>query len=204
MSLKDTYDKIAEDWFAVHKVDSWWHEGIDKFISLVGQGGTVLDAGCGAAVKSKYLSQNGMKVTGVDFSEKMIGIAKREVPAAEFLVGDIKDLDFLNQKFDGIFAQAVLLHFPKDEISEVLNSLLSKLNPGGYIYIAVKAKRLDGPSETTITQNDFGYEFERFFSFFALEEIKGFVLKANLKIVYENTEDTDIDDWIQLIAQKLE
>ncbi len=78
MDLKDTYNKIAEDWHKDHTQDDWWVDGTLKFISLVGVGKEVLDVGCGAGTKSKFLKENGLSVTGIDFSEKMIEIAKRE------------------------------------------------------------------------------------------------------------------------------
>ena len=89
MNLKETYDKIAEDWHSDHKKDDWWIEGTDKFISYLSKGDLVLDVGCAGGIKSKYLMQKGLNVVGIDFSEKMIEIAKREFPNGEFLVKDL-------------------------------------------------------------------------------------------------------------------
>lgn len=72
MNLKETYNKIADDWFKDHKVDDWWVEGTDQFISLLKPGASVLDVGCGAGLKSKYLSEKGLQVVGIDFSDKFI------------------------------------------------------------------------------------------------------------------------------------
>jgi len=89
MNLKETYDKIAEDWHSDHKKDDWWIEETDKFISYLSKGDLVLDVGCAGGIKSKYLMQKGLNVVGIDFSEKMIEIAKREFPNGEFLVKDL-------------------------------------------------------------------------------------------------------------------
>ena len=103
-SLKSTYNRIAEDWFRDHQEDTWWINGTEKFISLLKTDSSVLDVGCGAGVKSKYLVNKGLKVTGIDLSDKMIEIAKREVPQAKFKVADIIEPLGLGEKFDGIFA----------------------------------------------------------------------------------------------------
>ena len=82
--LKSTYNHIAEDWHKDHKEDTWWVEGTDKFVSFLKYNSLVLDVGCGAGVKSNYLINKGLKIVGLDFSEKMIEIAKREVPKVGF------------------------------------------------------------------------------------------------------------------------
>lgn len=177
MDLKETYNKIAEDWFKDHKTDGWWQEGTDKFLSLLGKGSKVLDVGCGAGIKSGYLSAKGFEVTGIDFSEKFIDIARKENPKLHFDVVDIYELDKYPKKFDGIFAQAVLLHVPKARVMNVLQMMKDKLNDNGLLYIAVKGVKSDGIEEGTKKENDYGYEYERFFSYFSSEELKKYFQK---------------------------
>ncbi|KKR85915.1 MAG: Methyltransferase type 11 [Candidatus Woesebacteria bacterium GW2011_GWB1_41_10] len=202
MDLKSTYNRIAEDWFKDHHGDTWWIEGTDRFASFLKSGALVLDVGCGAGVKSQYLLDKGLKVVGVDFSEKMIGIAKREVPEATFHVADIKDLSGLQESFDGILVQAVLLHIPKSEVREVVRELRNKLNDGGYLYIAVKERRENEKDEEILKENDYGYEYERFFSYFTLSEIKRYVSDAGLGISYEKVTLSGHTNWIQMICHK--
>lgn len=201
MDLKSTYNKIADDWFKDHKEDTWWHEGTNKFISLLPKGATVLDVGCGAGVKSKYLGDKGFKVTGIDFSEKMIEIARRELPSIDFDLVDIYELDSYNKKFDAVFAQAVLLHIPKEKVVEILSKLKNKLNPKGVLYVAVKEVKEDGLEEKNIKENDYGYEYERFFSFFTLPEIKKAIDGIGLKLVWEKVTTSGRAKWVQVIAK---
>lgn len=202
MDLKATYNRIAEDWFGDHHGDTWWIEGTDKFISFLKPGSLVLDVGCGAGVKSQYLLDKGLKVVGIDFSEKMIEIAKREVPSATFHVADIKNLSGLQESFDGILAQAVLLHIPKIEADGVVKGLRDKLHNGGYLYIAVKEKRESGKEEEILKENDYGYEYERFFSYFTLPEIKSYIADAGMEMCYENVALSGHTNWIQVICRK--
>ena len=203
MNLKDTYNKIAEDWFKDHHGDTWWIEGTNKFVSFLKSDSLVLDIGCGAGVKSKYLLGKGLKVVGIDFSEKMIEIAKREVPDARFYVMDIKDLSGLQETFDGILAQAVLLHIPKKEVTSVISGLKAKLNDGGYLYVAVKEKRPEGKEEEVLAEDDYGYRYERFFSYFTLSEVREYLATAKMQICYENVAQTGHTNWVQVIAQKV-
>lgn len=202
MDLKATYNRIAEDWFKDHHEDTWWIEGTDKFVSLLKPGSLVLDVGCGTGVKSQYLLDKGLKVIGIDFSEKMIEIAKREVPGATFHVADIKDLSGLQETFDGVLAQATLLHIPKAEAGDVVKGLRDKLNNGGYLYIAVKEKRENGKEEEILKEDDYGYEYERFFSYFTLPEIKKYISDAGMEVCYENVSLSGHTNWIQVICRK--
>jgi SAM-dependent methyltransferase len=204
MNLKDTYDQIAEDWHRDHQSDDWWIEGTDRFVALVGKGARVLDIGCGSGVKSKYLKEQGLDLVGIDLSPKMIDIARREVPDTEFHAMDLKEAWRLEGMFDGLFMQAVLLHVPKAEAQEQITALARKLKRGGFFYIAVKAKREGGVEEEIKTENDYGYEYQRFFSYYTLDEVKKFFENAGLKIIYENGADLDQTNWIQVIAQNPE
>ena len=166
MDLKSTYNRIASDWSKDHQEDTWWVEGTNKFVSLLKSGNLVLDVGCGAGVKSEYLINKGLKVVGIDFSEKMIEIAKQRMPDNKFLAVDILEPIKIKEQFDGIFAQAVLLHIPKKDIKRVISNLVSILKPKGYLYIAVKGLKDGQEEEKIIKENDYGYEYERFFSFY--------------------------------------
>ena len=200
--LKSTYNHIAEDWHKDHKEDTWWVEGTDKFVSFLKYNSLVLDVGCGAGVKSNYLINKGLKIVGLDFSEKMIEIAKREVPNGKFLVADITQSLEFDEKFDGIFAQAVLLHIPKKDVKGVLENLLGVLKTNGYLYLAVKGLKEGQNEERVVKEEDYGYEYERFFSFYTQQEIVNFLKEFGMDIIYNEVKSTGHTDWIQVIARK--
>jgi SAM-dependent methyltransferase len=202
MDLKSTYNKIAKDWAGDHHDDTWWIEGTDKYLSLLGPRALILDVGCGAGIKSGYMAGKGFGVTGIDFSEEMIKIAGRRVPSGKFLVKDIRRPLELDAAFDGVFAQAVLLHFFKKEVPGVLENIIAPLKTGGYFYLAVKEVRPGGKEEEVVKEEDYGYEYERFFSYFRPEEIEDYVEGTGVKIVYQTVNSSGRTNWIQIIARK--
>ena len=131
MNLKDAYNTIARDWVADHSDDTWWQTGTNLFLDLLPPHTKILDVGCGAGVKTKYISTKGYQVEGIDLAENMIEIAKERNPDVEFSVFDIYEIDTFPKKFDGIFAQAVLLHIEKKRVVEVLKKFESILNDDG-------------------------------------------------------------------------
>ena len=50
------------------------------------RGGLVVDAGCGSGVWARELSNAGYAVLGIDMSASMIRLARKQAPAAKFLV----------------------------------------------------------------------------------------------------------------------
>lgn len=203
MDLKSTYNKIAKDWMSNHNSDTWWKDGTAKYSSFLNPQSTILDVGSGAGQKAKYFVEKGFEVTGIDFSEKMVELAKKQVPTAKFFTKDIKQPLEFETLFDGVFAQAVLLHIPKNEILDVLKNIITPLKDGGYLYIAVKELKPGNKEEVIVKENVYGYDFERFFSYFTLEEMKKYLDKIKLTIVYETiTKSPEGTNWIQIIARK--
>jgi SAM-dependent methyltransferase len=201
--LKETYNRIAEDWVTDHDNDTWWQEGTDQFLSLLPKDAAVLDVGCGGGIKTNYIGSKEYKVTGTDFSEKMIEVAKKKFPSFDFAVMDLYEADKYPKTFDGIFAQAVLLHIQKSRIMEVLEKLKSRLNADGLLYIAVKGKKDGGVDESVTTENDYGYEYQRFFSYYTMDELKSYLQKLDMKIVWENVKKSGGTDWVQVVGRKL-
>ena len=74
---------------------------------------TVLDAGCGTGYLSKQLSKRGALVTGIDFSERMIAIAREQHPHIDFRVDSCSELGtFDDAQFDLVLANYVLMDTP--------------------------------------------------------------------------------------------
>jgi len=202
MSLKETYNRIARDWHNDHKDDDWWIEGTNKFISLFNPGALVLDVGCAGGIKAHHFVKHGLKVVGIDFSEKMIEIAKQELSLSTFLVLNLDEVNKLEHQFDGIFMQAVLLHIPKKEVEDNLKKANEKLKPGGYFYIAVREKREKGAEEEIVTEDGYGYHYKRFFSYFTVEEIETYLKNLGLKIVISDVTVAGNTRWIQVVGKK--
>ncbi|MDO8569518.1 MAG: class I SAM-dependent methyltransferase [bacterium] len=204
MDLRETYNQMAEEWHRDHSQDDWWMEGTDAFIKELLPGARVLDVGCGSGVKSEYLVVHGLKVTGIDISDKLLEIAKREVPEGEFKVLSMTDLDSMTETFDGVFAQASLLHIPKKEAGDVVQKMARRLVSGGLLYIAVKEMREGKPEEGIEKENDYGYDYERFFSYFSMDELKQYLSEAGLQIVKElrNPSPSGKTVWLQIIGKR--
>lgn len=199
--LAATYDRIADDWLRDHLNDEWSVGSAERFVSLLGGSPSVLDVGCGPGIKAAAMAKAGAKVTGIDFSSGMIAAAGRHCPAAEFRVLDAFQAERLGRTFDGVFAQAVLLHIPKSDAAHFLACQKKVTRPGGLVYVAVKERREGQPEEQIVSESDYGYEYRRFFSYFTEPEIRGLLAAAGLESVDWRITPSGKTRWIECVAK---
>jgi 2-polyprenyl-3-methyl-5-hydroxy-6-metoxy-1,4-benzoquinol methylase len=173
-TTKDFYNKTAEQW-----ADKWYGDEamlpyLTEFMSYLPKSPKVLDLCCGTGYESMRLHRLGAQVTGVDFSEESIKIAKERNPQINFAVEDmLKDYSYLG-KFHGCVVIAGLVHLPNEKLSKAFEMISKALNKGGYLFIAVKVGigKSDKSSFTSIE----GEEYDREFYLHTLEELKAYSL----------------------------
>ncbi|MES2223573.1 MAG: class I SAM-dependent methyltransferase [Patescibacteria group bacterium] len=84
----------------------------------------ILDVGCGGGRDSKFFVKNGLRVIGIDVSSVLINEAKKEVSKTVFKCEDILKSKFPNNHFDGIWAQAVLLHLKRTDVPKAIKNFI--------------------------------------------------------------------------------
>jgi SAM-dependent methyltransferase len=67
-------------------------------------GRRLLDAGCGAGQALADAAARGARVSGLDATPELLGIARRRTPSADLRVGDIEDLPYDDGSFDVVTA----------------------------------------------------------------------------------------------------
>ncbi len=172
----DTYNKTAQKYKSTRGSISMQTE-IEKFQALLA-GKKILDLGCGPGRDVKVFVENGFQVTGIDLSEEMIKLARDEMLEAEFIVGDLLELPFEDQSFDGVWSSATIHHLKKEDIPIALSEINRVLKKNGAAYISVK--RGDGEIE----EHDSSLAGQsRFFSFFTAKEMTDYLNDAGFDII---------------------
>lgn len=140
------YNIIANDYYTHRNLNKFNGE-LDEFANLVPKGGKVLDVGCGAGIPTaKYLVKKGLEVTGIDISETMLKMARKNVPEADFMNKDMTELDFDDNMFDGIISVYALFHVPKQEHKQVFQNFYRILKSGGILLINTGISESEGVS----------------------------------------------------------
>ena len=135
-------DKTREDYNAI--ADSFsntrrfiWH-GLEPLYDYALPREKVLDLGCGNGRLLQIFKEIDINYTGTDSCEKLIEIAKKNYPSANFQVVDALNLPFPTNHFDKVYSVAVLHHIPSEELRlKFLEGIKRVLKPNGLLIITV-------------------------------------------------------------------
>ena len=121
-------------------VPAIFYQWPEKLIAAAGieAGHDVLDVGCGTGVLTRELSRvvgEQGAVHGLDFSESMLGVARKECPGVEFRQGDATVLPYPNESFDRVTSSFMLMFVP--EPAQAIREMLRVLRPGGRLAVSV-------------------------------------------------------------------
>lgn len=96
-NIKDFYNKTAMEW-----ADKWYEDEtllpyLTEFMSYLPQKPSILDLCCGAGYESMRMQRLDANVTGLDFSEKSILIAKERNPNIRFVFEDMENCNYVEK-----------------------------------------------------------------------------------------------------------
>ena len=132
------YDVIADrfvEWSAeiedAHR-SRWRRELVER----LPDDARVLELGCGAGLADTRILAERFRVTGVDVSAEQIRRARVNVPAADFVLADVTQLELATASFDAVAAFYSFNHVPRDTLPQLLGRIHSWLVPGGLFLTA--------------------------------------------------------------------
>ena len=118
------------------------HTRLTRFLALVAPGAAILELGCGAGAASAEMLAQGFEVRPTDGSPEMAREASRRLgrPVETLLFHDLDGV----AAYDAVWANACLLHVPRQELAHILALIRRALRPGGYFYASYKTGDADG------------------------------------------------------------
>jgi len=137
------YDREAEVYVAREQTAD---PAVDRFVARLAPGAVVLELGCGGGRDAEAMLKAGLKVTPTDGSEAMAAQAQARlgVPVRVMRFAELDEV----QTFDGVWANASLLHAPAEALPDILGRVWRALRPGGLFCASFKAG--DGPGRDSL------------------------------------------------------
>jgi demethylmenaquinone methyltransferase / 2-methoxy-6-polyprenyl-1,4-benzoquinol methylase len=134
--VRTMFDRIAPVYDLMNRLmtaglDRRWRKLTAE--AVVRPGDRVLDACCGTGDLALAAQEAGGKVTGLDFSERMLERARRKSSSIEWVRGDLLELPFEDHSFD-----AATVGFGVRNVADLdraLGELARVLRPGGRLGI---------------------------------------------------------------------
>jgi demethylmenaquinone methyltransferase/2-methoxy-6-polyprenyl-1,4-benzoquinol methylase len=126
------FDRIAPVYDVMNRVmtaglDRRWRAETAR--AVVRPGDRVLDACCGTGDLALACEEAGGRVTGLDFSERMLERARRKSGRVEWLQGDALELPFEDRSFDSATVGFGVRNL--EDLERGLEELCRVLRPGG-------------------------------------------------------------------------
>ena len=115
-----------------------YQDVLSSIYKRIGENGgrKVLDIGFGTAILSKKLYDDGMEITGIDFSNEMIKTAREKMPEARLIQYDFSaglPGELIDEKFDDIICTYAIHHLTDDEKIRFIHILQDHLETNGEI-----------------------------------------------------------------------
>lgn len=195
MDTKNFYDNNAEDYYkkTIHAENI---SNINLFTSLIEPEGFVLDLGCGSGRDSLIFRDKGFLVFPIDYSTGLANVSLKENKLKIYIKDFSKMKNFGDGLWNGIWANASLLHLNKDEFISILPRLYDSLAPKGFLYFSLK------PSEEDYKEDIID---GRFFAKYSEKEIKNILYDLGLPIydfwITKSTIETG-QDWFNILIKK--
>ena len=120
-------------------------EQYKRFLPLLREQERILDVGSGSGRDACYFQKKGYQVTALEPSKNLCREI-RKVFSGEIVCSDIQSYQ-LDQRFDGIWACASLLHLQEKEVLSFFEKINLYLNDNGIVYLSGKNGITTGETE---------------------------------------------------------
>jgi len=142
LTAEDYTYLLPDHW--IQPQDSIWtimHNAyVGRVIELAKESGArrVIEIGCGDGWNCGQAVEAGLDAVGIDWSRNGIDHARRMVPEATFICGDLRSEEVLETclgAFDAAIFVEVLEHIPPDDCASALRNIAALLRPAGTLVL---------------------------------------------------------------------
>jgi ubiquinone/menaquinone biosynthesis C-methylase UbiE len=206
MNNKLDWEKHTGLWGNKEYYDIGGNEGIIGWLKKIPKG-KALDEGCGTAQYTISLAMLGFNVVGIDFSSKLLKIAKEKVKKykvsrkCSFVLGDIRKLPFRDSSFDAVLSAGIIEHVPETE--KCIQQINRVLKPNGYLIIHVPHK-ISFFTINKILQKLFGIWSSGYEKSFTKPSFRTLLRKNGFTIIKEVTPEIEPRSFVTRILRALD
>lgn len=163
----------------------------------------ILEIGCGPGNITRYMLsvRPDFNILGIDVAPNMVDLARRNNPVAQFEVMDVRNMDKLKTKFDGIVCGFCLPYLSKEDCQKLIEDCKNLLTDEGIVYLSF----VEG------NYNNSGYQFgssgdKTYFYYHELENLSANLNENGFEIMNLQHKHYDKKDEVEthtiLIARK--
>lgn len=193
MDSIDYYNRCAVAYYE-NTVELNMETMLEQFIELLPESPTVLDMGCGSGRDSLYFIEKGFDVTAIDGAKELCNLAEIHI-GQDVLCMNFAEMNF-DEVFDGVWANASLLHESDEEIDGILDRVIKSIKPDGILYMSFRYGTFTGIRD------------DRFFVDYKMKTMKELIGRHKELEIIEIIRTDDVGDaekgpeWINVFVRK--
>ncbi len=192
--VRDGYEKIAQV-YASNRAALRSGRHIQALVKLLPKKSNILDIGCGAGLGvDDLLLKAGHSVIGIDNSESMIKMARKNCPGGEYLIADMQTLEADDYQVEAIVSFYALFHTPRSRHSEMLFTWASYLTKGGLLLVTMGDRAFEG--------EHFLYSAKMWSSQWGVEKNLDIVRRAGFRILQHEIDTSGGERHLVVLAIK--
>lgn len=190
-TYQENFDKYVER--TVPEVSGEFKEWIDFFLLHIPKDGNILEIGSASGRDARYFTSKGFNVVCTDVIPEALQKLKEEgFETSEFDFRNKPKEEWLN-RFDGFFANAVLLHAPQEVFETTLSNINSILKQNGVVAFSLKT----GEGEEITNEK---MDAPRFFKYYSKEELENILKKYPYECI--SLSYADKEKWLHVVLRK--
>ncbi len=192
-TYKEHFEKFIEGTRGLDTPNADIRKWIDAFLHHIPQGGLIIEMGSAFGRDADYMKAHGYKVVCTDIAEQ--ALEKLLTKGYETHMYDVRDQvpEEWRRRYDGYFANAVLLHLTDDAFKTALTNAYDMLKHGG---IAAFSLKIGVGEEVSIKKMD----APRYFRYYYKPEVEAIIGELLFDII--SIEYTADEKWIVAILRK--
>lgn len=191
-TTRSSYQAAADKYVQRTRTATGGHAPIlDQLVDLL-PGGRLLELGSGPGWDAAYLEGFGMRVQRSDITPAFVELMQADGHDARIL--DVRT-DDLGGPWDGVLANAVLLHLNRSEFAAVAARIGKAVRPGGLFAFTLKEGDGEGWTESKL-------ELPRWFVYWRGPELRSIIEAAGWTVLSLERAPGPVDVWLNAIAQR--
>jgi SAM-dependent methyltransferase len=139
--------------------------------------GPLLDCGCGTGTTALFFAARGLEVTGIDFVEEALRLARAKADqqglSVEFLRKDAMTLADWERRFASVIDSGLFHIYAGDERRRYVAGLANVLKPGGRLFLFVFSDEEPGAPGGGVSMDDLNQAFSRCWEIESVETVRG-------------------------------
>lgn len=167
---------------------------LDPFLDRLKPGARVLELGCGGGRDSARIAERGFALDATDGTAAMVEATRSVagVPARQMAFDHLVAID----AYDAVWAQACLIHVPRETFADILGRIRAAMRPGGWHFASFKLGSSEG-------RDAFGrlHNFPTKGWLEAAYRDAGFVITDNVVFAGQGADGVQ-RDWLALTVRK--